>query len=1215
MQHGRTKTRARLGGFAACVALSLLLASCGAYSATLREWNEEARFEDAREGGARWLARHDDEADTPEWRAVYYEHARADLGAARQADSAAEYAAFQARHRESPLAEELVREARALEAEAEYRDAVKPSRDVARYRRFRADYAGTEAAARAHADEARVAFGAALGGESVTAWRHFREDYVGVPEAAPLLARALRFEAELELHVVSQRNTMEAFGGFIQRYAPHDGVADLVSRAVLGEATLAFELARVTHTREAYERFRDAYGGFPQVALLLADVRTLETGIELDDALAEGTLEALWAFRVAHPEAPWAERAGQAMGALALAPLSRHVRGEGPFTHADADTLLQVLRDLGAEVTAARPDQEVLRRAAERHEQAPLYRAYLALFPDAPAAANASERLRALLWAEAGVAHETAAYSRIARTFPDDPGTAGVAAFLALRNELERAGRRGYSVEVQRALRGRDDTELTFTVRDCAGQPVVGLRESSFRLFDGESTRRMTDFAGMEQDRPLSVVVALDLSGSMAAEHDAVRQSIAQFVETLRLRGREMRVGLLGYADTVVEDTALAANPARFLEAMSRLHADGAGFAEDGVGALARAAQRLGGERGERVAILLSDESLQMNALGASEFGVGGTCGRNFAATNCAMGCQTDQCALQCLNRLGPAAARVLRQCRARLGRFGRLCILEFLAHATAGSASCSSPHAVLAPLTQRLDAAGVRPFFVVSHAQSSPGGFAEYQHLASSLGGGLVPVPNDSTDPAPYRDALLAIAEQLSTQYVARIPHAPGSTARGGAAPPVPTPVVQPAHEWQEAGLATGVVAVAHVGGSPNCPVLAGVRAGGQVARSSGCGQAWADVGVSAAEPTLATLTGERAALVTPAGELVVVSPDAVQRVSIPGVTRFAVPAYDHEGRLWTLGRTAAGSHVLALGPLGEVLLDWALPFEPAAMLALPAGSEPMLCLLGSDGARHCRALHHASWHAQVARGVEPAALASVHSVDVGYPLTLVATLDGRVLRSTDRGGTFTEVLGASAAGPARLAVSPAGDLLCAGVGANVLCSENDGRDWVQVGSPTDPPTPATPFFVGAHLYAVRGARISAAQRVVTRELPGAAALFDTGVDRPRSAAEPLLLAFARAMLRDPQISARIEGHADARGDEQDNEDLAARRAASVADRLVALGVPRSRLVVASFGQRRPARAGSAPADLARNRRVEMIATAPLPAGGWYGSRCAGDM
>ena len=129
----------------------------------------------------------------------------------------------------------------------------------------------------------------------------------------------------------------------------------------------------------------------------------------------------------------------------------------------------------------------------------------------------------------------------------------------------------------------------------------------------------------------------------------------------------------------------------------------------------------------------------------------------------------------------------------------------------------------------------------------------------------------------------------------------------------------------------------------------------------------------------------------------------------------------------------------------------------------------------------------------------------------------------------------------------------------------------------------------------------------------MVTRELPDTAALFDTAVDYPRRTAEPLLRAFARALTADAGLSARIEGHADVRGNAADNDALAARRARSVANRLQLLGVRSQRMDVRSFGSRRPVRTGQSAADHARNRRVELVAMAPLPEGGWYGSRCDG--
>ena len=1187
-------------------ATSVVLASCGAYSLKLRRWNDEGRFEDAREGGAAWLARHADESDTPEWRSVYYEQARADLGEVRLVDTSRAYAEFRARHGASHHVEDLLREARSLHAEAEYRDAVVPSHDVAVYRRFRGAFAGTEAADRALVGEAQVAFDAAFASPSTASWRRFRADYGAVPEARELLGRALRLEAELEFEAARLQGDVAGFQRFRAQYGAFDELAELLSRARRQEAEAAFAVAQQVHSTAGYAAFQEAYRPFTEAEPLVREARELEVALAFDAALAAGTLEALEAFRVAQLGTPWADRAAQAMGVLALAPLDRHLHGTGAFNHADADGIQRVTTDYPAQVALARPDEDLLRRHAERHNTAPLFRAYVALYPDAPHVERARARLADLLWAEATTA-DPRTYSRFLGYFPNEARAARAVRILTTVNEILRTRRRGYQVAVQRVVDGRDDARLTFTVRDCADHPVVGLRASSLRVLDGETVRDMTDFAGMEDERPLSVEVAVDLSGSMAVEHDAVRESILQFVETLRLRGRDVRVGLVGYADEVVEQTPLSSDPSRFVTSMSRLTPTVPGIAEDGVGALVTAARALSRERGERVVVLLSDEHLQTNALGATTFSPRTDCSRFFTATNCFGHCTTANCQAACWNRLGPEATRRMSRCRAN---FGQACLVVGLNALYSGSAACSDVGAIMQPLGARLASAGVRPFFVVSSSNGTDAPLAHYGTLATQLGGELVEVPNDSRDPQPYADALLGIAEQLSTQYEARVGRSalrPGATGAASA----PILLVRPAHEWHASTVASGVIAAAHVGGGADCPELIALRPNGEVVRSAQCGRAWQDASIRAAAPRVVGWAGQRAALVSAQGELVLFDATGARPVRLAGSAAPTDIAFDSAGRLWALVPTATGARVVALDGAGDELLDWPLPHPAAALVALPMDAHQVLCVLQTDGARSCRARGADAWTTSRVTGVEPANVASTTHADVGFPLTILGTRDGRVLRSTDRGASFSEVLGPSPAGQPRIALAPDGDVLCAGVGPDVLCSENDGADWVRVGGPSDSPHVAMPFFIGSHLLVALGGDIRVAYRVVTRELPDAAALFDTAVDYPRRTAEPLLRAFAGALTADPGLSARIEGHADVRGNPEDNEALAARRARSVANRLQSLGVRSQRMDVRSFGSRRPVRTGQSAADHARNRRVELVAVAPLPEGGWYGSRC----
>tara|TARA_B100000214_G_scaffold326024_1_gene263854 strand:+ start:549 stop:1031 length:483 start_codon:yes stop_codon:yes gene_type:complete len=67
------------------------------------------------------------------------------------------------------------------------------------------------------------------------------------------------------------------------------------------------------------------------------------------------------------------------------------------------------------------------------------------------------------------------------------------------------------------------------------------------------------------------------------------------------------------------------------------------------------------------------------------------------------------------------------------------------------------------------------------------------------------------------------------------------------------------------------------------------------------------------------------------------------------------------------------------------------------------------------------------------------------------------------------------------------------------------------------------------------------------------------------------------------------------LEGHADERGTREYNLALGQRRAESVADYLESRGIKRSRLVVKSYGEERPAVDSSNERAWARNRRVEI--------------------
>lgn len=136
----------------------------------------------------------------------------------------------------------------------------------------------------------------------------------------------------------------------------------------------------------------------------------------------------------------------------------------------------------------------------------------------------------------------------------------------------------------------------------------------------------------------------------------------------------------------------------------------------------------------------------------------------------------------------------------------------------------------------------------------------------------------------------------------------------------------------------------------------------------------------------------------------------------------------------------------------------------------------------------------------------------------------------------------------------------------------------------------PRRPGNAATSQRRGAQVIGPRRPAAASGQRVNLR------LAFETGSARMTPAAVAQARIFARALLM-PQLANmrfRIEGHTDAVGNRAGNVALSRRRAQSVADFLVALGVSRGRLEVSGHGPDRPL-PGTSGAS-AQNRRVEAV-------------------
>ena len=94
---------------------------------------------------------------------------------------------------------------------------------------------------------------------------------------------------------------------------------------------------------------------------------------------------------------------------------------------------------------------------------------------------------------------------------------------------------------------------------------------------------------------------------------------------------------------------------------------------------------------------------------------------------------------------------------------------------------------------------------------------------------------------------------------------------------------------------------------------------------------------------------------------------------------------------------------------------------------------------------------------------------------------------------------------------------------------------------------------------------------------------------------ERGFTEARPLIESHARFLQANKQRKANLEGHTDERGGREYNLALGQKRAEAVRQALSLLGVPESQLEAVSYGKEKPTAQGSAEADLAKNRRVEI--------------------
>ena len=100
---------------------------------------------------------------------------------------------------------------------------------------------------------------------------------------------------------------------------------------------------------------------------------------------------------------------------------------------------------------------------------------------------------------------------------------------------------------------------------------------------------------------------------------------------------------------------------------------------------------------------------------------------------------------------------------------------------------------------------------------------------------------------------------------------------------------------------------------------------------------------------------------------------------------------------------------------------------------------------------------------------------------------------------------------------------------------------------------------------------------------------------LFDTNSTALRSASRSALQEMAGVFERYPDTTIVVEGHADSTGSASYNQRLSERRAYAVGSYLENLGVSRSRVDTAGFGESQPRASNGTASGRQQNRRVEI--------------------
>jgi hypothetical protein len=187
--------------------------------------------------------------------------------------------------------------------------------------------------------------------------------------------------------------------------------------------------------------------------------------------------------------------------------------------------------------------------------------------------------------------------------------------FLAF-NLLSFSGGDDYEIEIgQVDVSQLPEITLYVNVTDSDGEPVTNLSKDDFTVYEDGQKVKVTEFAGIGENRPVDIVFVFDTTGSMEEEINGAIDSCTEFAETLEEEGRDYRLGLITFGDEIRgvynSDHSLTDSVSEFKSWLSELISTGGGDdPENTYGALKEATKMNFRDDSQVLFLLITDDKI-----------------------------------------------------------------------------------------------------------------------------------------------------------------------------------------------------------------------------------------------------------------------------------------------------------------------------------------------------------------------------------------------------------------------------------------------------------------------------------------------------------------------------------------------------------------------------------------------------------------------------